>query len=83
MPYKEDYLYSYCLFDVLQDREDFSVRHRLMKEILAEHGQRLVANLIHACVFCLHSYMVNDVADVLVEVMDTDREVQFCVVISN
>lgn len=57
-----------------EDREDFSIRQRLVKEILAEHGQRLVSNLIHACVFCLHSYMVNDVADVLVELMDTDRE---------
>lgn len=57
-----------------EDREDFSIRQRLVKEILAEHGLRLVSNLIHACVFCLHSYMVNDVADVLVELMDTDRE---------
>ncbi|XP_075224525.1 transportin 3 isoform X1 [Lycorma delicatula] len=56
------------------DKSDFEVRSRLVKEIVEKHGQTLVNNLIHACVFSLHSYMLSDVADVIMELMISDRE---------
>ncbi|KAL1139884.1 hypothetical protein AAG570_006861 [Ranatra chinensis] len=57
-----------------EDREDFQVRKRLVANILHERGQDLVSNLIHACVFCLQSYMLADVADAIMELMLLDRE---------
>ncbi|XP_023297905.2 transportin-3 [Lucilia cuprina] len=39
----------------------------LVKEIASQNGEALVVNLIHASVFCLHSYMLPDVAEVLTE----------------
>jgi transportin-3 len=58
-----------------QDQDDFEVRNTLVKGIVRDNGQALVNNLIHACVFCLHSYMLSDVADVIMELMLYDREV--------
>uniref|UniRef100_A0A8D8ZEZ3 Transportin-3 n=1 Tax=Cacopsylla melanoneura TaxID=428564 RepID=A0A8D8ZEZ3_9HEMI len=55
--------------------EEFEMRHRLMKDIISKHGQVLVSNLLHACVFSLHTYMMGDVADVLYELMAVDRQV--------
>ena len=63
----------YCTF---QNQEDFQVRSSLVKGIVRDNGQVLVSNLIHACVFCLHSYMLSDVADVIMELMLHDREVR-------
>lgn len=39
----------------------------LVKEIATQNGEALVINLTHASVFCLHSYMLPDVAEVLTE----------------
>lgn len=39
----------------------------LVKEIAEQNGEALVLNLIHASIFCLHSYMLPDVAEVLTE----------------
>ncbi|EDS34143.1 transportin-3 [Culex quinquefasciatus] len=36
--------------------------------ILQQHGESLIMNLLYASVFCLHSYMLSDVADVFVEI---------------
>ncbi|KAI5710623.1 hypothetical protein M8J75_010212 [Diaphorina citri] len=55
--------------------EDFDMRHRLMKDIVSKHGQALVSNLLQACVFSLHTYMMADVADVLYELISVDRQV--------
>lgn len=33
-----------------------------------------MTNLIHACVFYLHTYMLSEVADVIVELLHMDRE---------
>lgn len=41
---------------------------------MKEYGQQLLTNLIHACVFYLRTYMLSDVADVIVELLHTDRE---------
>jgi transportin-3 len=72
----------HCKF---QNQEDFEVRNTLVKGIVRDNGQVLVNNLIHACVFCLHSYMLSDVADVIMELMLHDRVVrtQRCIVLGN
>lgn len=46
----------------------------LVNQILKEYGQQLVTNLIHACVFYLHTYMLSEVADVIVEMLHMDRD---------
>ncbi|KAJ8927136.1 hypothetical protein NQ314_020409 [Rhamnusium bicolor] len=53
---------------------NYQERKMLVQRILDEYGQQLVANLIHACVFYLHSYMLSEVADVFVQLLDFDRE---------
>ncbi|XP_053679296.1 transportin-3 [Anopheles nili] len=40
----------------------------IVQSILASHGEALIMNLLYASVFCLHSYMLSDVADVFVEI---------------
>ncbi|XP_064628883.1 transportin-3-like [Lineus longissimus] len=56
-----------------EDKEDFQVRKKLILEIFAEHGAALMQSIINACVFCLPSYMIVDVADVVMELMVVDR----------
>ncbi|XP_058272862.1 transportin-3 [Hemibagrus wyckioides] len=57
--------------------DDFEVRKRLISEAMQQHGQQLVTQLIHTCCFCLPSYTLPDVAEVLWEIMAFDRPV-FC-----
>lgn len=45
----------------------------LVLQIVGEYGQQLVNNLLHACVYYLHTYMLSDIADVFVVLMETDR----------
>ncbi|ETN66595.1 transportin [Anopheles darlingi] len=40
----------------------------IVKSILVTHGEALIMNLLYASVFCLHSYMLSDVAEVFVEI---------------
>lgn len=54
---------------------DFETRKMLVKQILQEYGQRLVTYLINSCVFYLHSYMLSEVADVIVQLLDFDHDV--------
>ncbi|KAK7492007.1 hypothetical protein BaRGS_00016671 [Batillaria attramentaria] len=61
-----------------EDRDDFEARSTAVKQLLADHGQALVHATINACVFCLPSYMIPDVAEVLYELMLVDRPT-FCV----
>lgn len=56
------------------DPAEFELRKSLVLHIVAEYGQQLVNNLLHACVFYLHTYMLSDVADVFVALMETDRQ---------
>lgn len=60
-----------------ETRDDFQVRSATVKQMLADHGQALVHAMINACVFCLPSYMIPDVAEVLFELMLIDRAT-FC-----
>ncbi|XP_074038890.1 transportin 3 [Leptinotarsa decemlineata] len=53
---------------------DFEKRKMLVTSILEEYGQQLTTNLIHSCVFYLHSYMLTEVADVFVQLLDFNRE---------
>nr|CAD7435051.1 unnamed protein product [Timema monikensis] len=56
-----------------EDREDHELRQKLVGNIIQENGQALVNNLVQACVFCLHSYMLTDVADVFMALMQHNR----------
>lgn len=47
-------------------------KQQLVRQITQQHGQALAVNLIQAAVYYLHSYMLSDVADVLLEMKDID-----------
>lgn len=53
---------------------DYDKRKELVGKILNEIGQQLVGNLIQTSVFYLHSYMLCEVGDVLVELLEFNRE---------
>lgn len=50
------------------------IKRALVSHLFAVHGEALVMNLLHASVFCLHSYMLSDVADVFVELKHIDKD---------
>ncbi|KAL3266215.1 hypothetical protein HHI36_010397 [Cryptolaemus montrouzieri] len=54
-------------------QSDWNSRNSLVKTILNEFGQQIITNLIHACVFYLHSYMLCEVSDVIVELLEFNR----------
>ncbi|KAG8222278.1 hypothetical protein J437_LFUL003259 [Ladona fulva] len=56
-----------------EEREDFELRRNLVQRLIMDSGQVLLNNLIHASIFCLHSYMLSDVADVIMELMLFNR----------
>ncbi|XP_033225637.1 transportin-3 isoform X2 [Belonocnema kinseyi] len=58
----------------IENRSDFPVRRQLVQQIVTEKGQTLIARLLHAAVFSLSTYMLTDVADVIVELALTSRE---------
>lgn len=49
------------------------LRRNLVGNIIQQHGQALVLNLIHSSIFSLHSYMLADVANVFLELLSSDR----------
>lgn len=57
-----------------EDSGDFHQKRALIQGIIAEHGQTLVSALIHACVFCLPTYMLVNVANVLYELTVFDKQ---------
>lgn len=57
-----------------KDRSDYTIRRQLVQNILQEKGQTLVIKLLHASVFDLSSYMLSDVADVIIELTRSDKE---------
>ena len=59
-----------------QDREDFELRSKIIRQLLADHGQALVHVTVNACIFCLPWYMVADVSEMLYELMLADRTVR-------
>lgn len=64
------------LIDSDKSTESGSVREMkraLVKAIVLDYGEQLVTNLIHACIFYLHTYMLGDVADVICRLMAFDR----------
>lgn len=69
------------LYDVIstghlgRKQPDWETRNALVKSILNQFGQQLVTNLIHASVFCLHSYMLCEISDVIVELFQFDRQI--------
>ncbi|KAF7379433.1 transportin-3 [Vespula maculifrons] len=71
MKFFYDLLYSGRM---LQSHPDYSIRRQLVRGIILEKGQTLVMRLLHASVFSLSSYMLSDVADVIVELNLADRQ---------
>ncbi|XP_044748390.1 transportin-3 [Coccinella septempunctata] len=69
------------LYDVIstghlgKKQSDWTTRNTLVRSILNQFGQQLVTNLIHASVFYLHSYMLCEISDVIVELLEFDRQV--------
>ncbi|XP_020287942.1 transportin-3 isoform X2 [Pseudomyrmex gracilis] len=57
-----------------KDSSDYTMRQQLIKNMLQGKGQILVTKLLHAAVFELSSYMLSDVADVIIELTRTDTE---------
>uniref|UniRef100_A0A8C3PX19 Transportin 3 n=1 Tax=Chrysolophus pictus TaxID=9089 RepID=A0A8C3PX19_CHRPC len=57
--------------------EDFELRTELIAQVLRQWGQQLVSQLLHTCCFCLPPYTLPDVAEVLWEIMQSDRAT-FC-----
>lgn len=49
-------------------------KQQLVRQIVQQHGQALICNLIQASVYYLHSYMLSDVADVLLEMKNIDGQ---------
>lgn len=49
-------------------------KQELVRQIVQQHGQALIVNLIHASIYCLHSYMLSDVADVVLEMKGIDAQ---------
>uniref|UniRef100_A0A4W3H390 Transportin 3 n=1 Tax=Callorhinchus milii TaxID=7868 RepID=A0A4W3H390_CALMI len=63
---------------VSKDHEDdFELRKGLIKEVMAQHGQHLVNQLLQAVCFCLPPYTLPDLAEVIWEIMQIDRAI-FC-----
>lgn len=54
--------------------QNFELRKALVTSVIQEYGQQLISNLLQACVFYLHTYMLCDVADVICELMQLDRQ---------
>jgi len=50
------------------------MKKHLVHQILQTHGSALVVNLMQASVFHLHTYMLSDVADVLLEIKEIDAQ---------
>ncbi|KAH0552027.1 transportin-3 [Cotesia glomerata] len=55
------------------DRSDFTIRRSLVQSVLAEKGQTLVTNLLHAAVFSLRTYMLQETVDVIIELTLIDQ----------
>lgn len=49
-------------------------KQHLVHQIVQAHGEALVVNLINASIYYLHSYMMSDVADVLLEIKQIDAQ---------
>ena len=58
-----------------KNRPDFQVKRQLVESILQERGQTLITRLLHECVFSLPSFLLSDVADVIVELTLTSKDV--------
>lgn len=59
------FLVSLLTYGIPDNASKYPVEKELVRQIVEVNGEALVMNLVHASVFCLHSYMLNDVADVI------------------
>lgn len=51
-----------------------TLKKHLVRQIVQMHGEALVMNLTQASVFYLHTYMLSDVSDVLLELKEIDAQ---------
>uniref|UniRef100_A0A672JY36 Transportin-3 n=1 Tax=Sinocyclocheilus grahami TaxID=75366 RepID=A0A672JY36_SINGR len=77
MKFIRDLIHTGVTNDVSDHEDDFEVRKRLIGQVMEQHGQQLVTQLINTCCFCLPPYTLPDVAEVLWEIMVFDRPT-FC-----
>ncbi|XP_060531068.1 transportin-3 [Cylas formicarius] len=56
------------------NQSDFPERRELVAGILNDCGQQLVTNLIQSCVFSLQSYMLSEVGDVILQLLEFNRD---------
>lgn len=54
-------------------KADDELKRLLVKQLMGTYAEQLVVNLLNASVFYLHSYMLSDVADVIVELKHVDE----------
>ncbi|KAF7284856.1 hypothetical protein GWI33_021499 [Rhynchophorus ferrugineus] len=57
-----------------QLQPDFRERVKLVQGILNQFGQQLVTTLIQSCVFYLQTYLLPDVADVFIQLLEFNRD---------
>ena len=62
-------------FQFLQEKVPSEIRSTLMSSILRPQGPLLISTLVTASLFSLSSYTLPNVAEVLLEFMIVDREV--------
>lgn len=55
-------------------QQNMESEKELVKDLISKHGQTLVLTLLHASVFCLSTYMLPDVADVIYEMLQFDQQ---------
>uniref|UniRef100_A0A8C1IQ66 Transportin-3 n=1 Tax=Cyprinus carpio TaxID=7962 RepID=A0A8C1IQ66_CYPCA len=78
MKFIRDLIHTGVTNDVRSTHEDdFEARKGLIGQVMEQHGQQLVTQLINTCCFCLPPYTLPDVAEVLWEIMVFDRPT-FC-----
>lgn len=59
--------------DARRPADDDELKRMLVKQLMIAYAEQLMVNLLNASVFYLHSYMLSDVADVIVELKLVDE----------
>ena len=59
----------------LQDSHDFATRRQLVRSVIQDNGQSLIASILKACMFDVPRSMVHYSAEVFYELLALDRAV--------
>lgn len=57
-----------------KEAPDFAERHSLVGALLSSHGQTIVTTLVQSSIFCLPTSLLHEVAEVLFEMIEFDRQ---------